>query len=176
MSRKKKRSKSMGRIPVVDSLIDLAAAATFDFIAAERREKYGKRRGGKTDPYAAAGAAMGMGRLNNTNDLLRLGGVLGAMGAFDENDELYINPNLYSTPRDNRHAWRLNCEDGSAYGVDPEDFETRDAYNAALYRKKTAQRDSCDDGADHEVSPEGGETKDKNDEAPETAKSDDHQL
>ena len=40
-------------------------------------------------------------------------------------------------PRDNRYAWRLNCEDGSAYGIDPNDYETRDEYNEALSRENT---------------------------------------
>ena len=44
----------------------------------------------------------------------------------------------YKTALDNRYAWRLNCEDGSAYGIRPEDYETRAAYNAALASAKSA--------------------------------------
>ncbi len=33
---------------------------------------------------------------------------------------------------DNTYAWRLNCEDGSEYGISHENYETRDDYNAAL--------------------------------------------
>lgn len=32
----------------------------------------------------------------------------------------------------NHYAWRLNCEGGSAYGVSPDDYETKADYNAAL--------------------------------------------
>lgn len=69
------------------------------------------------------------GLIKDTEDLLRFGGVLGAMGAFDDDEGFY-------KPIDNTYAWRLNCEDGSAYGVAPEDYETRDAYNEALYLAK----------------------------------------
>lgn len=45
---------------------------------------------------------------------------------------------------DNRYAWRLNCADGSQYGISPYDYETRDAYNAAISSAKTSTQDSCE--------------------------------
>ena len=45
----------------------------------------------------------------------------------------------YFKTLDNQYAWRLNCEDGSAYGIKPEDYKTRDAYNEALRREKAAR-------------------------------------
>lgn len=128
-----KRRKS-ARFEPFDSLIDLAAAATLDYIAASHREKYGKKRSSKVNPYAAAGAAMGLGKLNSTDDVLKLGGMLGgmlgAMGTFDANGEpSYRVSNTH-------YAWRLNCEDGSDYGIDPGDYETRTEYNSALYAAK----------------------------------------
>ena len=82
MARHRKSSKG-GRFEPLDSLLDLAAAATLDYIAATRREKRGRNRSRKVDPYAVAGAAMGLGKLNTTDNVLKLGGMLGAMGAFD---------------------------------------------------------------------------------------------
>ena len=111
-------------------MIDLAAAAALDYIAASRREKYGKKRRSKVNPYAAAGVAMGLGKLNSTDDVLKLGGMLGAMGAFDADDELSCRAS------NTRYAWRLNCDDGSDYGIDPGDYETRTEYNSALYAAK----------------------------------------
>lgn len=67
-------------------LLDLAAAATLGYIAATHREKQGRNRSRKVDPYAVAGAAMGLGKLNTTDDVLKLGGMLGAIGAFDADD------------------------------------------------------------------------------------------
>ena len=80
---KKKSSKKRERIPVIDALIDLAGAMTLDYLAAKRRQKYGTKHSKKIDPYAATGAAMGMGLIKDTDDLIKFGGVLGAMGAFD---------------------------------------------------------------------------------------------
>lgn len=138
---KKKRSKKSERIPVIDTLIDLAGAMTLDYLAAKRRQKNGTKRSKKIDPYAATGAAMGMGLIKDTDDIIKFGGVLGAMGAFDSDDDLPISTAAYMAPRDNRYAWRLNCEDGSAYGIDPNDYETRDEYNEALSREKHGWRD-----------------------------------
>lgn len=169
---KKKRSKKRERIPVIDTLIDLAGAMTLDYIAAKRRQKYGTKRSKKIDPYAATGAAMGMGLIKNTDDLIKFGGVLGTMGAFDSDDDLPINAAAYMAPRDNRYAWRLNCEDGSAYGIDPNDYETRDEYNEALNREKHGWRDYCEDGSDYGISPEDYETEEEYDEALENVKAD----
>ena len=41
---KKKRSKKRERIPVIDTLIDLAGAMTLDYLAAKRRQKNGTKR------------------------------------------------------------------------------------------------------------------------------------
>lgn len=169
---KKKRSKKRERIPVIDTLIDLAGAMTLDYLAAKRRQKYGTKRGKKIDPYAATGAAMGMGLIKDTDDLIKFGGALGAMGAFDPDDDFPINAAAHMAPRDNRYAWRLNCEDGSAYGVDPNDYETRDEYNEALNKEKHGWRDYCEDGSDCGISPEDYETEEEYDEALENVKAD----
>ena len=144
---KKKRSKKRERIPVIDTLIDLAGAMTLDYLAAKRRQKNGTKRSKKIDPYAATGAAMGMGLIKDTDDIIKFGGVLGAMGAFDSDDDLPISTAAYMAPRDNRYAWRLNCEDGSAYGIDPNDYETRDEYNAAI---DTVESNSFNENEDDE--------------------------
>ncbi len=58
----RKTVKKRERIPVIDTLIDLAGAMTLDYLtAAKRRQKNGTKRSKKIDPYAATGAAMGMG-------------------------------------------------------------------------------------------------------------------
>ena len=154
-------SKKRERIPVIDTLIDLAGAMTLDYLAAKRRQKNGTKRSKKIDPYAATGAAMGMGLIKDTDDLIKFGGVLGAMGAFDSDDDLPISTAAYMAPRDNRYAWRLNCEDGSAYGIDPNNYETREEYNEALSREKHRWRDYCEDDSDYGISPEDYETEEE---------------
>ena len=44
-----------------------------------------KDSGGKPDPYKATGIARGMGKLS-TEDIVKLGGILGAEGTFDDED------------------------------------------------------------------------------------------
>lgn len=147
----KKRRKSSKCPEPFNTLIDLAAAATLDYIAYKRRQKHGGRRKNKIDPYAAAGVAMGMGKLNSTEDIIKLGGFLGAMGAFDDDDKepsytyasqkssthrTYLS-NAHKPTNRNRYAWRMNCEDGSDYGISPENYETRDEYNEALRKVKS---------------------------------------
>lgn len=165
MAKRRKKSKKRERIPVIDTLIDLAAAATLDYIAYKRRQKRGGKRSNKIDPYEATGFAMGMGLIDDTEDLIKFGGMLGAMGAFDPDDELYIDTESYSTPRDNRYAWRLNCEDGSKYGIDPDDYETREEYNTALKHEKYSWRSWCEDGSKYGLDPKDFETEDEYKEA-----------
>ena len=136
MAKRRRQNRSSKCPEPFNSLVDLAAAFTYDYIAARRRQNLGTKRGSKIDPYKVTGAAMGAGLINDTDDILKLGGMLGIMGAFDPDDELYIDTASYAKSRDNRYAWRLNCEDGSTYGVVPEDFETRDEYNEALNAEK----------------------------------------
>ena len=127
---KKRRKKSSKCPEPFNTLIDLAAAATLDYVAYKRRQKRG---GSKTkiDPYAAAGAAYGMGLIDDTEDLIKLGGMLGAMGAFDDDDKGSYTP--APTNNRNKYAWRMNCEDGSDYGIYPENYETRQEYNEAVH-------------------------------------------
>ena len=178
MAKRRKKSKKRERIPVIDFLLDMAQAATLDYIAYKRRQKRGNKRT-KIDPYEATGMAMGMGLIDDTEDLIRFGGMLGAMGAFDpdEPDEVYqssyvgsYDSNPFYAPKDNKYAWRLNCEDGSEYGISPEDYETRDEYHEALHREKYAWRDYCDDGSAYGVDPEDYETEEEYEDALECAR------
>lgn len=125
---------------MVDSLLDIAQIAALNHIANKRCEKRGGKRGNKIDPYKATGMAM----IKDADALIKFGGLLGAMGAFDPDDELYIDTASCSKPRDNRYAWRLNCADGSAYGISPYDYETQDAYNIAINRAKAIKQDSTE--------------------------------
>ena len=150
---KNRRKKSSKCPEPFNTLIDLAAAATLDYIAYKRRQKRGGKKRNKIDPYAAAGIAMGMGKLNSTEDVIRLGGFLGAMGAFDNDTNDYsthtpsrtssrkvYQESTHKSSNKNRYAWRMNCENGAAYGIHPENYETRDEYNAAL--KSTKERNN----------------------------------
>jgi hypothetical protein len=137
--RKSYKRKSSKCPEPINTLIDLSAALTLDYMRSKQRKKNGAKKN-KIDPYAATGVAMGMGKLKSTEDILQFGGILGAMGAFDDEPSCQYNnigTNIQKQ-RDNRYAWRLNCEDGSGYGIAPEDYETKAMYDCALQKAKAA--------------------------------------
>ena len=63
------------------------------------------------------------------------------------------------------YVWRETCEDGSEYGLDPEDFETEDEYEEALEEEKYGWRDTCEDGSEFGLDPEDYETEEEYEEA-----------
>ncbi len=82
---------------------------------------------GKPDPYKAAGIAAGMGNFS-AGDRARLGAMLGSEGAFDDD----YSDICGDDPDYDDAGWKLYCEDGSDYDVDPEDYETEEEYEEAL--------------------------------------------
>lgn len=189
MSKHKKsshrKSKKSSKCPEpFNSVIDLAGGLAMAAIAGSQEKKHNYSARGKINPYAASAIGIGTGKLKNTGNLLRMGAVLGMTGSFDddgttgnypvdnvviEDDPLFSEMN-YTHTNENRYAWRLNCEDGSFYGIKPEDYETREEYNEALYKEKYSWRNSCEDGADYGITPEEYETEEEYDEALERAK------
>lgn len=154
---KKRRKKSSKCPEPFNTLIDLAAGATMNMIANKMEEKHHYRKRGVPNPYRASAIGLSSGRLKSTSDLIRLGGMMGAMGAFDPDDTEtthydyspsssfgstydepweFDNMNVSVPANNNKYAWRLNCEDGSAYGIYPHNYETRQAYNSALAKAK----------------------------------------
>lgn len=167
------KRKKMSKCPEpFNTLIDIAAGATMHAIADKMEKKHQYYKRGAPNPYRASAYGFTTGRLNSTEDIIRLGGLMGAMGAFDDDcappahhfryadsswefDEV-SNNNPKSN--DNRYAWRLNCEDGSSYGICPENYKTRNEYNKALQAAKLDSNDNCIDdfnisvaGEDHVV-------------------------
>ncbi|MDO4754765.1 MAG: hypothetical protein Q4A54_00325 [Parabacteroides sp.] len=153
---KKRRKKSSKCPEPFNTLIDLAGGATMNAIANKMEEKHHYRKRGVPNPYRASAIGLSTGRLRNTEDIIRLGGFLGAMGSFDPDDteaDYHYSPsssigyhidepwkfddmNVSVPTNNNKYAWRLNCEDGSTYGIYPKDYETRQAYNLALANAK----------------------------------------
>ena len=157
MAKKRKSSKCPEPF---NTLIDIAAGITMNAVANHMEKKYNYRKKGKINPYKVSAWGLGTGKMNSTEDILRTGAFLGAMGSFDvEADEPpsyrpYVPEDpVFSEIRqtkvnDNRYAWRLNCEDGSEYGIYPHNYETKAAYNEALRAAKNLhniQKDSSSD-------------------------------
>ena len=124
-------------------------------VADHMESKYHYSKKGKINPYAVSAFGISSGRIKSTEDLIRTGAFLGAMGSFDvDADDEYVPVGHRYAPEDpvfrqirnpkindNRYAWRLNCEDGSAYGVSPYGYETRVEYNEALKAAKECAED-----------------------------------
>lgn len=154
--RRKSSRKSSSKCPEpLNTMIDIAGGLAMGAIASKMEKKYHYRAKGKINPYAASAMGIATGRIRGTNDILRMGAYLGAAGSFDvraDKPRATVRPTsgdraIYEirppARQNNRYAWRLNCEDGSAYGVDPNVYETRDAYNRAIQAArggKTAEK------------------------------------
>lgn len=130
-----------------------------NMIANHMEQKYHYEAKGKIIPYRASAIGIATGRMKTTKDIMRTGAYLGAKGSFnvttdppglDPNtqwnesdfilsDDPLLNAISDTVENDNRYAWRLNCESGWNYGLDPEDFETRDEYQFALDMAKSDQ-------------------------------------
>ena len=65
------------------------------------------------------------------------------------------------TDNSDKYEWRIFCEDGTEYGVYPEDYETEEEYADALDEAKYGWRDSCESVLDTGVDPEDYETEDE---------------
>lgn len=149
MAKKRKKSSYKG-LGILDGLIDLAGGAAMNVVANRMEEKYHYTAKGKINPYRVSAIGLASGRLKTTEQIMRTGTWLGAKGSFDVtsdppgstwddgddslvySDDPLLNAIADTVENDNRYAWRFNCEDGSAYGVFPEDYETREEYHQAL--------------------------------------------
>ena len=69
-----------------------------------------------------------------------------------------------------KYGWRENCEDGSEFGLDPEDYETEEEYEEALEEEKYGWRETCEDGSEFGLDPEDYETEEEYEEALEEEK------
>lgn len=148
MARRRKSSRKNTKCPEpINTFINLGAGLTMGIIAAHQEKKYHYKEKGKINPYTATAIGFATGSIKSHRDILRTGAILGALGSFDVEADDYRS-DVY-TPEDpvfsqikenrtnnNQYAWRLNCEDGSAYGVSPNDYETREAYHAELRKRQ----------------------------------------
>lgn len=149
MAKRKRSSRKSSKCPEpFNTLIDIAGGIAMSAVASHMEKKYRYSSKGKINPYAVSAFGIASGRMRTTEDVLRTGAFLGAMGSFDVDadrpsigrryapDDPILSQIKETKVNNNRYAWRLNCEDGSPYGVYPKDYETRDAYNKALNEAK----------------------------------------
>ena len=153
MAKRKKRYSASKCPEPLNTMIDIAGAVAMGaYVKHKIKQDYKKGYG--EDSIRAATMVYGHGAMRRGSaGRIALGGLYGINSAIrdiERNEEqerfqqtrhhvpVYdsgIDFPPYKT-NDNRYAWRLNCEDGSMYGVSPQDYETRDAYNRALEMAK----------------------------------------
>lgn len=86
MGKKKRKSnhRKSGKCPEpFNTLIDLGAGIAMSALAGRKEEKHGYSKKGQINPYAASAVGFGLGKINSTEDIIRMGGSLGVLGAFD---------------------------------------------------------------------------------------------
>ena len=146
---KRRRRKHSSKCPEpFNTLLDLAGGFAMGAVASHMEKKYNYSKKGKINPYSVSALGIATGRMKTTEDIIRTGATLGAMGSFDvDSDDTYSHSirkpddSVFQQIRepkrnDNRYAWRLNCEDGSSYGISPYDYETRSEYSEAIQNAK----------------------------------------
>ena len=168
MAKRKKFKRSSKCPEPFNTLIDIAGGIAMNAIANKMEKKHHYSQKGKINPYKVSAFKIGTGGFNSTEDIVRTDAFLGAIGSFDaESDTAYpkhkminvtpedpiFNQIKYSSTINNKYAWRLNCQDGSEYGVDPYDYETRDEYNEALEEAKaySTNDDYVNDDLEEEI-------------------------
>lgn len=150
---KKKYYASKGPDPI-NAMIDLAGAFAMGAVAKHKIKKDYQKGEGEESALAAT-MVLGLGSLRSGGDgLMALGGLYGVNSAIrdiERSEKAKLRRKLESDDdtnfpsyktNNNRYAWRLNCEDGSAWGVSPYAYETRDAYNEALQHAKGGETKS----------------------------------
>lgn len=144
MARRKKKYSSKSSSDPVNTMVDLLGAAAMGaFVKHQVKQDYKNGKG--EEAIEAATKVYGYNAMRRGSaGLIALGGLYGLNSAIrdierQEQQARRIKPAYDDTDivftykkNNNRYAWRLNCEDGSEYGIYPKDYETREAYNAAL--------------------------------------------
>ena len=136
----------------LDFMIDLAGAGIMRSITKNRIIKDYKQ-GKGNESITAATAVFGHQALRRgTDGMLGLGGLRGVNSAIKEIERQEAAARairaqaeqipVYSTPsNDNSEAWRLNTEEGKTYGIDPNDYATREEYLTDLNELRSLKND-----------------------------------
>ena len=90
MAKRRKSSKKSSKCPEpFNTLIDIAAGLTMHAIADKMEKKHNYHKRGAPNPYRASAYGFTAGKMRTTEDILKLGAVMGAMGSFDDD---YVPP------------------------------------------------------------------------------------
>ena len=201
---KRRKTYSGSKCPEpINTMLDLAGALTLGLYTKHKIKKDFEKGEGE-ESAKAAGMVFGIGSMHGgSRGIINLGGLLGlnsALKDIERKQNVYYSP--YEPPFEDKimdnpievsfkgkHIWRSCCEDGSLYGISPNNYETADEYNDALNEakvqhgkqtnivnevtsedclttgKKYVWRKYCEDGSDYGINPEDYETADDYEEA-----------
>lgn len=151
MAKRHKTNKRSTKCPEpFNTLLDIAGAAALGAIVKSRVKRDFARGQGEASAKAAA-TVYGAGAFRKGSaGTINLGGLMGLNSALRELERInnscdYQAPTPYSEsfcfkdkPSIRKNLWRDHCEDGSAFGIDPNAFETPDDYYDALFAAKQA--------------------------------------
>lgn len=195
-----KRRKSSKCPEPINTLLDVAGAATLGLYVKHKVKKDFENGCGEESAKAAA-MVFGMGSMRRgSQGKINLGGLVGLNSALKDierqqaastyDSQPYVSPIEPPIPAIKKPAktglWREHCEDGSQYGLYPENFSTADDYADALRSAKETEtahpfateqmppreekymqqgnqyrwRKHCEDGSEYGINPEDYETAD----------------
>lgn len=151
----------------ISTILDLAGALTLGLYTRHRVKKDFEKGAGE-ESARAAGLVFGVGSMRGeSRGIINLGGLLGLRSALKrierEKSNKYITNDfpfvdrvldapVTATSQSKKYLWREYCEDGSIYGLDPNDYETADQYNDALSELKRVVSNDADLHHDYDSS------------------------
>ena len=149
-----KRRKSSKCPEPINALLDVAGAATLGLYVKHKVKKDFEHGCGEESAKAAA-MVFGMESMRGgSRGTINLGGLVGLNSALKDigqqqaasntyDSQPYVSPIELPIPAIKKPAktglWREHCEDGSKYGVFPENYETADDYEDSLAAAKKDQ-------------------------------------
>lgn len=201
MAKRRKSYRSSKYPDPINGMLDLAAALTLGLYTKHKIKKDFEKGEGE-ESAKAAGMVFGLGAMRGgSRGIMNLGGLIGLNSALKDIErkqqtkyipseppyvDKVLDPPKTAKPHMNKHLWRRHCEDGSAYGIDPVNFDTADAYYDALNEAKLSHekkvevdqtacpqhqgnvqmerkyiwRKYCEDGSEYGIDPADYETAD----------------
>lgn len=141
-------SKKSAGLGPLDFMIDLAGAAVMRTVAKNKVIRDYERGEGDESVIAATAVFAHQTMHKGSSGMIGLGGLRGVNSAIKEIERKKAAAATarraragsipeYSAPvNDNSEAWRLNTTEGEKYGLDPNDFDTREEYYSALNELK----------------------------------------
>ncbi len=152
MARRRRSYKKSTKCPEpINTMLDLAGVLTLGLYTKHKIKKdFAKGEG--EESAKAAGMVFGLGSMSRgSRGIINLGGLIGLNSALKDiernqqntrytPEEPFVDkvsgPRIITQSRANKNLWRKHCEDGSAFGINPMDYDTADEYYDALSEAK----------------------------------------